>query len=182
MKATILTSFFICLFFYCHAQFEEGKLITLAFGTGISDHAGSYTVKEDFRTKQFSGFRALIIEARLGWNFWETTNIYGLARMSPSNSTVSPYRSYYYGIGGAQALPFFTRLYFMGDYGKYLSSLGDGIKAGSGNLYTIGIGFRIDDNLFFEGNVMRGNLSEIDSRIDIQSSEKKLFAKVAYSF
>ncbi len=182
MKGILLTSIFIFFFQLCHAQFEEGRLITLAFGTGVSDHAGSYTIREDFRTKQFSGFRALIIEARLGWNFWETTNIYGMARISPSNSTISPYRSFNYGIGVAQAIPFFNRLYFMGDYGKYSSSLGDGIRAGSGNMYTLGIGLRIDDNLFFEGNVMRGNLSEIDSEIDIQSKEKKLFAKVSYSF
>jgi hypothetical protein len=165
-----------------YGQFEPGRLTTISFGAGNSSHAGSYTIQESFREKQFSGFRALIFEIKLGWSFAEVTSIYGVTRLSPSNSIVSPYRSTYFGLGLSQALPFYRQLYVTGNYGKYASSLGAGIKAGSGNLINLGAGMRLDDNLYAELNRTFGNLKGMDSSLDISSKESQWFGTISFRF
>ena len=164
------------------SQHESGRLTTLAFGTGVSSHAGSYTINEVFRTKEFSGFRALIIESKLGWNFWETTSLYGVARLSLPNSIISPYRSIYFGFGLSQTIPGVNSMYLISNYGKYKSTLDEGVQAGKGNLLNLGVGLRVDDNLFFELNNTFGKLSNIDESLNISPEESQWFFMVSFKF
>lgn len=173
---------FLGLSLHSVAQYESGRILTLGFGAGDSGHAGSYIVEQDFRTKQFSGFRALVIEAKVGWNFWEMTSIYGVARVSPSNSIVSPYRSTYIGIGLSQALPFMKSIYGIANYGSYRSSLGRGINSGNGNLFNIGAGIRLDESVFLEINKTFGELTEIDPDLSISHDENQWFATISFRF
>ena len=166
----------------CLSQYEPGRIISIGFGSGNSEHAGTYFVEEDFRVNEYSGFRALIFEAKLGWNFWEMTSIYGVGRFAPANSIISPYRSTYLGVGVSQAFPFFKRLYAIGNYGKYRSRLKNGVRSGSGNLLNIGGGFRLDDNIFVELNKTYGDLNDIDDRINIIDTENQWFATLSFTF
>jgi hypothetical protein len=167
---------------HSEAQYESGRIITIGFGAGDSGHSGSYTVKEDFRTKKFSGFRALVFEAKVGWNFWEMTSVYGVARFAPSNSIISPYRSTYLGIGVSQAFPFMKSIYVIGNYGSYRSSLGGGNNSGNGNLFNIGAGIRLDDNIFLEMNNTFGELSGIDPDLSISHEENQWFGTISFKF
>ncbi|NNF36910.1 MAG: hypothetical protein HKN68_22600 [Saprospiraceae bacterium] len=173
---------FLALSINSEAQYDSGRITTIGFGAGDSGHAGSYMVEEDFRTKEFSGFRALVIEVKLGWNFWEMTSIYGVARVSPSNSIVSPYRSTYLGIGLSQALPFMKRIYAIGNYGSYRSSLGRGVHSGKGNLFNIGAGIMLDDNIFMEINKTFGELTDIDPDLSISYDENQWFGTISFRF
>ncbi len=182
MRTLILMVLFLCSAFLLNAQYESGRITTIGFGAGDSRHAGSYTVTEDFRTKTFSGFRALIIELKLGWNFKEMTSIYGVGRFSPPNSIISPYRSLYLGIGASQALPFYKNFYLIFNYGHYRSSLGDGVNVGRGGVLNLGAGMRLDDNIYMEINNTTGNLSDIDPRINISNEVNQLFGTVSFRF
>lgn len=179
---TIALLMFLLLSIRSEAQYESGRITTIGFGAGDSGHAGSYRVEEDFRTKEFSGFRALIIEVKAGWNFWEMTSIYGVARLAPSNSIVSPYRSTYIGIGLSQALPFMKRIYAIGNYGFYRSSLGQGINSGNGHLFNIGAGIRLDDNIFMEINNTFGDLTDVDPNLSISQDENQWFGTISFRF
>ena len=182
MRTFILLIGLISLPYIASGQYETGRITSIGFGAGDSRHAGSYTVEEDFRTKQFSGFRALVIEVKLGWNFWEMTSIYGVGRFSPSNSIVSPYRSTYAGLGVSQALPFAKRIYFIANYGHYRSSLGGGVSAGKGSLLNLGAGIKLDDNIYMEFNNTKGTLSDIDPMINISTEANQWFGTISFSF
>jgi hypothetical protein len=174
--------FFLCCSISASSQYDSGRITTLGFGAGDSRHAGSYVLEQSFRTKQYSGFRALIVEAKVGWNFFETTSVYGVGRYSPPNSIISPYRSTFFGVGVSQVLPAINRFYLIGNYGYYNSSLGEGINAGSGDLLNYGIGIRLSDYLYFEINNTVGTLEEIDESIDISSDMNFVFGIISYSF
>jgi hypothetical protein len=173
---------FLGLSLHSVAQYESGRITTIGFGAGDSRHAGSYVVDESFRTKKFSGFRSLIVEAKVGWNFWESTSIYGVGRFSLPNSIISPYRSTFSGVGASQTIPGVNRIYVLGNYGYYDSSIGDGIKVGSGDLLNFGIGIKLSDNLFLELNKTIGTLGEIDESVDISSDMSFVFGIISYSF
>lgn len=181
-KGLLGIMFFCCTFFSAEAQFEEGLLLTFGIGSGYSSHAGSYTVTELFRVKKFSGFRAIVIEGRAGWNFWDLTTVYGIFRVSPANSIVTPYRSTYAGIGLSQTIPQARTWYLTGNFGKYNSGLGRGRKTGSGNLINIGIGHQLGDNLYVELNTTVGSLDSPDPEIDISSEEKSFFVVFSFKF
>ncbi len=164
------------------SQYESGRITTLGIGTGFSDHAASYHIIENFRTRFYPSFRAVTFEGKAGWNFADMTSIYEIARISPGNSTISPYRSFYFGAGIAQSIPGQDKLYLLLAYGKYSSSIGEGRKVGSGNLLHGGLGYNIDDGLFVELTYMGGQLSGIDESVNIQDSEANISVTFSFGF
>jgi len=146
---------------YAAAQFgDPGLLFSIGVGPGYSAHADSYEEREPFRLREYPGFRIFIVESKLGWVLSEQTAIYLHGNVSPSSATISPYRSYYAGIGISQSLSFASSFYLKAGAGYMNAAVEKGMSVGSGILANLGIGFNITKKFYVDINTVFGKLEE----------------------
>ncbi|MDX1408388.1 MAG: hypothetical protein R3330_09650 [Saprospiraceae bacterium] len=167
------------------AQFgEAGPLLTFGIGTGYSAHGDDYQVDEVYRIREYPGFRALIFESRVGWRVNEQTFVHLTGRVSPANTTISPYRYYYAGGGLSQSFGFLGSFYVHGSVGVAKAGIGAGRNAGSGLLTSAGLGFRISAGYFAEVTAVFGKY-DADIQLDpnpFDRQETQLQFMMVFSF
>ncbi|MDX1478715.1 MAG: hypothetical protein R3301_13475 [Saprospiraceae bacterium] len=147
------------------AQFgEPGLMLTFGVGTGYSSHGDDYQIDELYRVREYTGFRALIFETKLGWRLGEQTFIHLTGRVSPANTTISPYRYYYGGAGLAQSFYFMGPVYVHGGIGLAKAGVESGRHVATGVMKTAGVGIHISTDFFMELATVFGNY---DPRSDL---------------
>ena len=109
---------------------------SIGFGIGYSSHASSYFLDDGLRIKEFSGFRAVVLDTKIGWRFHESLAVFGTWKYSPGNATVSPYRSTYLGGGIAYHFGDSKQFSINGGLGKYQAKVGRNEAFGNCLLYT----------------------------------------------
>ena len=120
---------------------KTGPLLTAQLGIGHSSYAATYFAYEQGLLKEYSGFRTLITDVKLGWGISEHLLTYYEFRFSPATSTVSPYRFAYHGIAAAYAFSAVPDLYVTGGMGWNQGSVKDAGKLGTGLATSIGMAF-----------------------------------------
>lgn len=136
---------------------KRGLKFGLGYSAGYSSHAKSYVVTF-LSVNDYSGFRIIVLDARLGWRFHQKIGVYGTWRFSPSNATISPYRSLYRGGYVAFYPTPSTNLSLHGGVGKYESKVSKEETAGDGLLVNIGMAVEIRDHFLFEINILTGSM------------------------
>ena len=140
-------------------QAEQGRRgLRWGFGYSIgnSSHADSYFIDQFGSNREYPGLRLYNFDARLGWEFHKRIGIYGIWKFSPSNATVSPYRSRYYGGYLTCYLTDDPRFYLLGGMGKYDSKISREETSGEGVLLNFGAGVELREHILFEINVLTG--------------------------
>lgn len=159
---------------------NRGLTWSIGYGVGYSSHAAAYFVEEDFRVKDFSGIRVIVLDSKIGWRFGERIGLFGTWKYSPGNSTISPYRSTYF--GGALAF-YFQQLSIHGGIGTFQSKLGKNEIAGKGRLTNLGITLHLTSNFACELNVLTGKMKPGDVvPYLVDSTEFNFTVGMAYLF
>ena len=138
---------------------KRGLKFGLGYGAGHSSHADSYVVHL-FSVREYSGFRIIVLDARLGWRFHQKVAVHGIWKFSPSNATISPYRSLYRGGYVAFYPTPSANLSIQGGVGKYESKVSKEETAGDGLLVNIGMAVEIRDHFLFEMNILTGSMNQ----------------------
>lgn len=144
------------------SQFEEkGVLLGLGFGIGFSSYGGSYYIQREGpfgnSNREFSGFRAIVVDAKLGYKINEKIAVYGKMINSPSNTTISPYSATWLGGNVAVGLPGSDSFYVFGGAGRHSAKVtSPTIKLSKSILYNGGLGLRVGNSLIFDLNVFVG--------------------------
>lgn len=166
------------------AQFNgPGPILSVGIGLGVSSHAGSYEVDEIIRIRQYPGFRAFNIEAKMGWALSSRLQTYAVGRISPANSTVSPYQSTY--TGGAIAMNFSEDLPFFvfAGAGYYRAKVDRGLRVGHGTLYNVGFGKQFSTHFYMDINAHFGKMKPGDISPDpFDDQELNFSVMLDYSF
>lgn len=159
---------------------DRGLTWSIGYGFGYSSHAAAYFVQEDFRVKDFSGIRVIVLDSKIGWRFGERIGLFGTWKYSPGNSTISPYRSTYF--GGALAF-YFEGLSIHGGIGTFQSKLEKNEIAGKGRLTNLGITLHLTSNFACELNVLTGKMQPGDVvPYLVDSTEFNFTVGMAYLF
>ncbi len=137
---------------------QPGPLLSFGIGLGFSTHASSYEVDELVRIKRYPGFRAYNLEARAGWVPTARLQVYALGRLSPSNSTISPYRALYAGGAVSYAFSDYLPFFVLAGGGFNQAKVNHGVKAGKGTLFNFGVGKYFTEKFFMEINVHFGKM------------------------
>ena len=149
------------------AQFgDSGFLLSIGVGTGYSSHADSYQVIRNLgngdQIREYSGYRIFVLESKLGWTIGESAEVYAFGQVSPGNSTITPYRSFYAGVAGAYAPMYHTPLYLRAGAGFKRAGIEKGSTVGEGILTNIGIGYGLAPRWFVELNTAFGKMDPVD--------------------
>lgn len=153
---------------------------SIGYGLGYSSHASSYFVDDGFRVKEYSGFRTIVLDTKIGWNFHKRIGISGTWKYSPGNTTISPYRSNY--LGGELAYFFgdFQQFSIHGGLGKYQAKVGRDELFGNGLLANYGAVIKAGNNFGIELNVLSGKIEFDDANLD--STEFNFTAGLVFLF
>ena len=144
---------------------EPGFLLSIGAGSGYSSHASHYKVFEQFKVKEYSGFRIFVIELKAGWRFTEHTAVYATGQVSPGNSIISSYRYYTAGLGITQGLVFVPKLFVKAGAMYNTAGVEPGKSVGSGVLVNLGLGIPMGDRGRVEMNFNFGGMDE-DNYLD----------------
>lgn len=137
---------------------HQGFYGALGYFAGYSLHAASYVTVEQGVRNTYTGFRAFTFDARGGWGLNDQLVIYGTAKYSPGNSTLSYYHSIY--TGGALAIYPDKHAEFAlhAGAGYYNASVRRGQLAGKGPLYNLGAGIEFSHHVSLETMILFGKL------------------------
>jgi len=156
---------------------------SIGFGIGYSAHAASYFVDDGVRIKEFSGFRAIVLDTKVDWIFYERIAILGTWKYAPRNSIISPYRSNYLGGGLAYYFGYSQQFSIHGGLGKYQAKVGRNEVFGNGLLINYGAVVKLTDNFGFELNALSGKIKfDTASANILDSTEFNFTAGVAILF
>ena len=128
---------------------------SIGFGLGHSSHAAAYSIERNFNVKNFSGFRTIVLDSKIGIGFHENIVLFGTWKYAPGNSTISPYRSNYF--GGALAYHFY-RFSIHGGLGTLQSKIDKNEIAGKGLLLDLGMLIQLSPNFGCELTVLSGEM------------------------
>ena len=134
---------------------HRGLNWSIGYGLGHSSHASAYTINRDFDVKNFTGFRTIVLDSKIGIGLHENIVLFGTWKFSPGNSTISPYRSNYF--GGALAYHFY-RFSIHGGIGTYNSKLDKNEIAGKGLLMDLGMRIQLGPSFGLELTVLSGKM------------------------
>lgn len=156
---------------------------SLGLGIGHSSHASSYAVDDGFRIKEFSGFRSIVLDTKIGLRFHEIIGAFGTWKFAPGNSIISPYRSNYLGGGLAIYFGYEKQFSIHGGLGSYQAKVDKNEILGSGLLINYGAMIQLSNNFGFEFNILSGKI-EADSATPfrIDSTEFNVVTGVAILF
>jgi len=150
---------------------KEGRLEwSIGFGVGYSTHAASYSIDYRFRKKEFSGFRSIVLDTKIGWRLYESLVIFGTWKYAPGNSIISPYRSNYLGGGIAYYFGDWQHFSIHGGLGKYQTKVGRNELFGNGLLVNYGTTIKLTDSFGFELNVLHGKIKPDTTNSNILDS------------
>lgn len=156
---------------------------SIGYGLGHSSHASSYAVDDGFRTKQFSGFRTIVLDTKIGWGFHKNIVAFGTWKFSPGNTTISPYRSNFLGGGLSVYFGDLQQFAIHGGAGKYQAKISRNEVVGNGLLVNYGAVVKLSNNFGVEINVLSGKLEVDDANpTTFQSSEFNFTAGMVYLF
>lgn len=139
---------------------RSGFIFGMGIGSGYSKHAGSYSVVKDPAFNiidEYSGFRILAADLKVGWGFNPRALVYYTIKYSPPNTTISPYQSFYQGMALA---------YSPKSQEKLIITAGAGInkardkkgKLGQGTMANIAFGYEINPHFILEVNTIFGKM------------------------
>ena len=139
-----------------HNRREDGLGLnwSIGFGIGYSSHASSYSFDDGLRIKEFSGFRSIVMDTKIGWRFYERVAIFGTWKYSPNNAIISPYRSNYLGGGVSYYFGDSQQFSVHGGLGRYQAKVERNEVFGNGLLVNYGMILRFTNNFGFELNVL----------------------------
>lgn len=167
-------------------QFDEdvhkGLTLGLGYGIGYSSHAASYK-EQNINLDEFSGFRIIVFDAKIGWRFLNWLEIYGTAKLSPSNTTISPYSSRF--IGSAFAIYFskIPELSIYGGAGKYRSRIKGEDIIGRGTLTNFGLNWNTGSNFLIDMSILAGSINnDFRDELPLSNSEFSISISAAYRF
>lgn len=165
-KASVIIGIVLCAS-NVGAQFgEPGLLFSIGVGTGYSSHADSYQLIEPaVRIRDYPGYRIFVIESKIGWKFGEQTAVYLNGNVSPGNTTITPYRSFYAGIGISQSLSFASTFFLKGGVGYSYAAVEKDKSVGTGILVNLGVGFDLGKKFYVDINTFFGKYDE-DTYLD----------------
>ena len=142
---------------------HRGLAMGSAIGFGFSTHASSYSINVfPGQLREFSGFRMIVLDSRIGWGIHKNIVVYGTWKFAPANSPISPYQSHYLGGSLAYYLPNSSPLFFLGGLGKYWSRVAKDQMAGEGMLVNIGMGVKISNHVACELTILTGKMEPGD--------------------
>lgn len=173
--------YFLASIFVLFSQLLFSQLnLTFGIGTGSSAHAESYIIDEGFVIRRYSGFRQMEFEGKIGWTFKEYTSLYLLGRFAPSNSSISPYRETFTGIGLYQDLPFADWCTVILGVGSKTSSTKRHGTLGKGTLIDLGLGFNISNKVYLEFHRLGGKMN--NNYYSMVNTESKLLVLASFKF
>lgn len=182
---SLVTSFciFLCsssVFCQLDDEVHRGLVLTFGYGVGYSNHAGSYK-EQNINLDEFSGLRIIVVDARIGWKMLDWLEIYGTAKLSPSNSTISPYRSRYF--GGAFAIHFskIPNLSIHGGIGKYQSIIKKKDIEGRGSLANFGLAWNTGSNFLIDLSILTGPIKN-DFRDDFPLNNNEFNISIGFAY
>lgn len=168
---------------YDYEDTRKGLTFGLGAGFGYSVHAEGYKVEEQFRTKGFSGLRGIVVDSKLGWRVSNRLEIYSTVQFSPSNTTISPYKSFFYGGAAAYYFKNHPNLSLHAGFGRYQSHLKKIGPCGDGNLVNTGISLQVSDNFFFDLKMLAGKMNKANlDRNPFGSTELNFSFLAAYKY
>lgn len=141
-------------------EIRKGITLGIGYGFGYSKHAGEYEESTDYRTLQFSGLRAIVLESKIGWRISNRFEIYGNAQYTPSNTTISPYRSLFYGSSIAYYFKSHPKFSIHGGFGKYNSNIKGIGGSGSGNLVSAALSWQASGLIHFDIKLLAGKMNK----------------------
>lgn len=153
------------------------------FSIGNSSHADSYFIDQFGSNREYPGLRLYNFDARVGWEFHKRIGIYSIIKFSPANTTVSPYRSSYYGGYLTYYLTNDPRYFVFAGAGKYNSKISKDETTGDGVLMNFGVGVELRQQILVELNVLTGAMDHgnvtpdpfIDREVNISLGAAFLF-------
>jgi len=139
---------------------RSGFIFGIGIGSGYSKHAGSYSIVRSTslgKSEEYSGFRILAADLKVGWGFARRAQVYYTFKYSPANSTISPYQSLYQGVALA---------YSPKSLELFIISVGAGInntrdrneKLGKGTMANFALGYEINPHFLLEVNTIFGKM------------------------
>ncbi|MCB9270496.1 MAG: hypothetical protein H6561_13180 [Lewinellaceae bacterium] len=142
------------------AQNDEHQGFYAAFGyfAGYSLHAASYMSVDQGVPSTYTGFRAFTFDARGGWGLNDQLVVYGTAKLSPGNSTLSYYHYLYSGGALAYYPDKHTEFAVHAGAGYYNAKVRRGQLAGKGLLFNLGAGLEFSNHVSLEGMFLFGKL------------------------
>ncbi len=159
---------------------HRGLNWSIGYGLGHSSHASAYSIDRDFDVKNFSGFRTIVLDSKIGIGLHENIVLFGTWKFSPGNSTISPYRSNY--LGGALAYHFY-RFSIRGGLGTFKSKVDKNEIAGKGLLMDFGMLVHLSPNFGCELTVLSGKMEPgTVAAYASESTEFNFTVGVAYVF
>lgn len=141
---------------------RKGITLGIGFGVGHSSHANAYEERDMFSYHKFGGLRGIVLDGKIGWRLSDSFEVYSNLQFSPSNTTISPYRSIF--LGGAIA-------YYLKNTPQYSFHIGSGIyqsnikklgSTGNGNLFSGAISWQVSKNFFFDMKILTGKMDIAD--------------------
>jgi len=158
---------------------KSGIMYGIGLGFGLSKHAGSYEKETIINTiESFSSFRILAIDLKAGWGFGKIQSFYTL-KLTPANSTISPYKSFYQGI-----------LLSYSPANKLIYSAGAGInKAGDksgnlsrGTLVNLALGYEFNPRFLVEINTLFGKMENTPPPNTYLNSESEFSFVLTFNY
>ena len=188
MKRTILLSI-VTLFFLTDAAGQvdrSGFIFGIGIGSGYSKHAASYSVVKDPAfgiIEEYSGFRILAADLKVGWGFKPRAHVYYTIKYSPPNTTISPYQSFYQGMALAYSPKSQEKLIITAGAG--INKAHDkGDKLGQGTMANIALGYEINPHFILEVNTIFGKMENTPPPLASlsTSSEFAFYITINYLF
>ncbi len=161
---------------------KTGIIVGIGLGMGFSKHADSYFIEERFRTKEFSGFRAMALDLKAGWGINNHILLFGTSKMSPSNTTISPYRSIYNGGGVAINFPSNPKVYWIGGLGHIRTGVEKGKKMGTGTMVNLGVSIEMIPHLMAEVNTLFGRIKNTTDLDPYPYSKNEFYLQMTLSY
>jgi len=140
-------------------EIRKGLTLGVGFGVGYSVHAESYE-ETLYGLHEFSGLRANIFDVKLGWRITNRLEVYGDAQLAPSNTTLSPYSSTYFGGTLAYYFKAIPSISLHGGTGKYKSNIRNLGPSGSGNLLSGKVSWQATENFYFDLRLLFGKMDK----------------------
>lgn len=167
-----------------HAEANDlGLLLGVGYGIGYSHHADQYETMDLADIKEFSGFRLINFDARLGWIFSQKWRAYLSWKLSPGITTISPYRSDYKGVCFAYFPEKSNKFSLHTGVGHYNSKVSKLEGTGEGFLADFGLAYQFSEQAHFELTVLTGKLDPGNIEPNpFPNQEFNLCFEVAYYF
>jgi len=162
MKSLILILFLLLnIVLNVHAQVDRsGFTFGIGIGTGYSKHADSYSALKEsfFRTiDEFSGFRIMAVDLKVGWGFTQRAQVYYTIKYSLPNTTISPYRSFYQGLVIANSSKSLEKLIYGIGVGINKAGNKEG-KISQGTIGNIVLAYELNPHFLVEVNTLFGKM------------------------